>query len=363
MSKQQNSETFRVGWWQDADFFIVPRVIYREWGAHLGANGLAVYSALASYADSGTGDAWPSLESLAANTGLTAKTVGESISDMATLGLIAKITVKSGTGKQERNEYTLLKPGSPTLPVENAPRFRRAAQRKTKRETGQVMITSRPSNDYSASQVMITAKPSNRTLGGQVIVTQELESEENKNHLNKNQGERASDDAPPIPPSSPSKVKASRKRAPALTPQEQAYYAETVPALAAACHVDLSVTGAWAQCQKQLRALYNAQTRPTADIIAREYGAPGGYWYAQDWRGMKGEPPTPHFVTNTWGAATTFKSATTPPARGNGAASKYNRSMEVLRRRMQPQPSEPEPPASPSGDVIIEGRVIRGNGQ
>lgn len=354
MSKQQNSETFRVGWWQDADFFIVPRVIYREWGAHLGANGLAVYSALASYADSGTGDAWPSLESLAANTGLTAKTVGESISDMATLGLIAKITVKSGTGKQERNEYTLLKPGSPTLPVEDAPRFRRAAQRKTKRETGQVMITSRPSNDYSASQVTVTAKPSNRTLGGQVIVTQELESEENKNHLNKNQGERASDDAPPIPPSSPSKVKVSRKRVPALTPEEQAYYAETVPALAAACHVDLSVTGAWAQCQKQLRALYNAQTRPTADIIAREYGAPGGYWYAQDWRGQKGEPPTPHFVTNTWGAATTFKAAA-PVANGHARpapASKYDRSLEVLRRRMGQAQAE---------STVIEGRVVNGN--
>lgn len=360
MSKQRDNETFRVGWWQDADFFVVPRLVYRAWGPYIGANGLAVYAALASYADSGTGDAWPSLASLAANTGLTAKTVGECIADMVTLGLIAKSVVKSETGKQQRNEYTLLKPGAPTVPVEAAPRFRRAAQRKTKRETSQVTVTAEQSNDYSARQVTVTAEPSNRILAGQVMVTPELESIENKNQLNKNQGGSASNDAPPPdhPSSSPSKVKARRKRAPVMTSEEQAYYAETVPAMAAACRMDLGIDGVWAQCQKQLRALYNAQVRPTAALLNREYDQPTGYWYSHDWRGQKGEPPTPHIVTNTWGAATTFRAAA-PVANGHAraATSKYDRSLEVLRRRMGQAQPEPEPPPT-----VIEGRVINGNG-
>lgn len=192
------------------------------------------------------------------------------------------------------------------------------------------------------------------------MVTQELESSrENKNHLNKNQGGRASDDAPPVQASGSSKVKVSRKREPTLTPEEQAYYAETVPALAAACRLDLGIEGAWAQCQKQLRALYNAQVRPTAALIRAEYDQPGGYWYARDWRGQKGEPPTPHFVTNTWGAATTYKAAA-PVANGHArsSSSKYDRSLEVLRRRMGQGPAEPDPPPS---TVVIEGRVVNGN--
>ena len=360
MSKRQDSETFRVGWWKDADFFIVPRVIYREWGPYLGANGLAVYAVLGSYADRESGDAWPSLETIAANTDLTPKTVGECIADMVELGLIAKTTGRSETGKQERNEYTLLKPGSPSGPVENAPRFRRASQRKAKQEAkaaaSQVIITSRPSNDYSASQVTITAEPSNTPLGGQVIITQELESIENKNQENKNHV-CADKSAPTVDEPVEPVVKPSRKREPKLTDEERAYYAETVPALAEACHLDLSIDGVWAQCQKQLRALYNAQVRPTAATIAREYGQPAGYWYAQDWRGQKGQPPAPHDVTNTWGAATTFKAAApVKPARAASNGSKYDRSLEVLRRRMGQANSDP--PADPN---VIEGRVVYGN--
>lgn len=154
-------------------------------------------------------------------------------------------------------------------------------------------------------------------------------------------------------------VKPSRKRDPKLTNEEKAYYAETVPALAEACHLDLAIDGVWAQCQKQLRALYNAQVRPTAATIAREYGQPTGYWYAQDWRGQKGQPPAPHDVTNTWGAATTFKTVAPngKPARAAPAGSKYDRSLEVLRRRMG-QADSAEPPTDPT---IIEGRVVYGN--
>lgn len=363
MSKRQDSETFRVGWWNGADFFITPRVIYREWGPYLGTAGLAVYTALASYADSSTGDAYPSLDLIAANTDLTAKTVGECIGDMVELGLIAKTTVKSETGKQERNEYTLLKPGSPTTPIDAAPRFRRAAQRKARQEAksaaSQVMITSQPSNDYSASQVTITAKPSNTPLGGQVIITQELESIRNKNQENKNQGCAPISAPPNKPSSSPSKVKtAPRQRDPKLSPDEQAYYAETVPVMAEACCIDLAVEGAWARCQKQLRALYHATVRPTPDLLRREYIQPGGHWYTHDWRGLKGQAPEPQHIAATWGAATTYRDKSNGHARAapaTGYPPQEDGTAALRAKYGAPAHDDPLPPG------VIEGRAKRVN--
>ena len=151
-------------------------------------------------------------------------------------------------------------------------------------------------------------------------------------------------------------VKPSRKREPKITEEERAYYAETVPALAEACHLDLSIDGVWAQCQKQLRALYNAQVRPTAALVAREYGQPTGYWYAQDWRGQKGQPPAPHDVTNTWGAATTFKAVKTnghPRAAPNGYPPQEDGTAALRARYGAPATDDPLPPG------VIEGRVKR----
>jgi hypothetical protein len=112
----------------------------------------------------------------------------------------------------------------------------------------------------------------------------------------------------------------------------------------------------WAQCQKQLRALYNAQVRPTAALVAREYGQPTGYWYAQDWRGQKGQPPAPHDVTNTWGAATTFKAVKTnghPRAAPNGYPPQEDGTAALRARYGAPATDDPLPPG------VIEGRVKR----
>lgn len=35
-------------------------------------------------------------------------------------------------------------------------------------------------------------------------------------------------------------------------------------------------------------------------LLRDKYG-PGGWWYKADWRGMKGEPPTPAAIRGTWG--------------------------------------------------------------
>jgi predicted amino acid-binding ACT domain protein len=128
----------------------------------------------------------------------------------------------------------------------------------------------------------------------------------------------------------------------------------SLKALVEACHLDLGIDGAWAQCQKQLRALYNAQVRPTAATIAREYGQPTGYWYAQDWRGQKGQPPAPHDVTNTWGAATTFKAVKTnghPRAAPNGYPPQEDGTAALRARYGAPTADDPLPPG------VIEGRV------
>ncbi len=238
------------------------------------------------------------------------------------------------------------------------------ARRETKREAGRQRTEKARAtkNDGGKPDIPAVSQSNQRlvslTDSGQTDLPQAVRLTNSQNPLSKPtikthvRGGAAS--APAPPETDAPVVKPSRKRERKTTAEEEAYFAETVPALAAVCRIDLDIDGAWAQCQKQLRALYNAQVRPTAALIAREYGQPDGYWYAQDWRGQKGEPPTPHFVTNTWGAATTFKAAAprAAPSNGNGKMSQYERNMQIL------YGDEDDAPLPPN---VIDGRVRYGN--
>lgn len=297
---------------------------------------------------------------LSYGTGLSKPCAIAALKGLCDFGLLAKI----GASTENGQEYELV---SEVARI-NLDGLR--ARREAARDAGRVRTEkARASRTGSGGQTDIPAVSQSDqryvslTAGGMSVLPQAVSQSDTQNPQSKptiktHERDCADKSAPTADEPVEPVVKPSRKREPKITDEERAYYAETVPALAEACHLDLSIDGVWAQCQKQLRALYNAQVRPTAALVAREYGQPTGYWYAQDWRGQKGQPPAPHDVTNTWGAATTFKAVKTnghPRAAPTG--SKYDRSLEVLRRRM----GTADPTESPPDPTVIEGRIIYGN--
>lgn len=55
------------------------------------------------------------------------------------------------------------------------------------------------------------------------------------------------------------------------------------------------------QLFKEAEALSKAQPVPTPDLLRQHYTGAGCFWYKQDWRGKKGERPTPAAIRKTWG--------------------------------------------------------------
>lgn len=68
--------------------------------------------------------------------------------------------------------------------------------------------------------------------------------------------------------------------------------------LADVCKMDLNANKG--RLLREAKLLNEATPTPTAELVSSKYGG-GGWWYANDWRGQKGEPPAPHFVRETWG--------------------------------------------------------------
>ena len=329
----RNTETLEVRDNRGGEWLWMHNTIIDHYGPLIGAYGVAVYAALSRYANR-EGQAWPSIQTLAAQLAIAPNTVRRTLATLEQHSLLSVTRRRTERDLNLSSIYTLVNPNT----------------------------NSSTSRDEVLHQVKEGTSP------GEVGVLHQVkegtsprapkQDSYNKTQNNKTQRTRggASIDAPiPAEPVEPV-VKLSRKREPKATEEERAYYAETVPALAEACHLDLSIDGVWAQCQKQLRALYNAQVRPTAALVAREYGQPTGYWYAQDWRGQKGQPPAPHDVTNTWGAATTFKAVKTnghPRAAPNGYPPQEDGTAALRARYGAPATDDPLPPG------VIEGRVKR----
>lgn len=331
----RNTETLEVRDNRGGEWLWMHNTIIDHYGPLIGAYGVAVYASLSRYANR-EGQAWPSIQTLAAQLAIAPNTVRRTLATLEQHSLLSVTRRRTERDLNLSSIYTLVNPNtnSSTSPGEVLPQMKEGTSPGEVGVLHQVKEGTSPRASKQDSYNKTQNNKTQRTRGG------------------------ASIDAP-IPAESIQPVsKPSRKREPKTTEEERAYYAETVPALAEACRLDLGIDGVWAQCQKQLRALYNAQVRPTAALIVREYGQPTGYWYAQDWRGQKGEAPTPHFVTNTWGAATTFKAVkTNGHPRATPTGSKYDRSLEVLRRRM----GTADPTESPPDPTVIEGRIIYGN--
>jgi len=330
----RNTETLEVRDNRGGEWLWMHNTIIDHYGPLIGAYGVAVYAALSRYANR-EGQAWPSIQTLAAQLAIAPNTVRRTLATLEQHSLLSVTRRRTERDLNLSSIYTLVNPNT----------------------------NSSTSRDEVLHQVKEGTSP------GEVGVLHQVkegtsprapkQDSYNKTQNNKTQRTRggASIDAPIPAETVEPVVKPSRKREPKATEEERAYYAETVPALAEACRLDLGIDGVWAQCQKQLRALYNAQVRRTAAVLDREYGQPGGYWYAHDWRGQKGEAPTPHFVTNTWGAATAYRDKPNGHARAAPTGSKYDRSLEVLRRRM----GTADPTESPPDPTVIEGRIIYGN--
>lgn len=69
-------------------------------------------------------------------------------------------------------------------------------------------------------------------------------------------------------------------------------------AMANACRMDLEANKG--RLLKEAKILEKASPSPTPELIGAKYG-PGGWWYLNDWRGKRGEAPSPATIRETWG--------------------------------------------------------------
>jgi hypothetical protein len=77
-------------------------------------------------------------------------------------------------------------------------------------------------------------------------------------------------------------------------------------ALSEVCHMDLQANKG--RLMKEAKLLSVATPKPTPELLRQYYnGNKGTFWRSHDWRGQKGEVPTPASVRETWGAWEKFK--------------------------------------------------------
>lgn len=157
-----------------------------EWGTHIGPDGLAVYWALARFANSSTGDAWPSAATIGKKVGMSRRKAVDVLHLLADWGLI-QITPRQEQG-QKSNVYTMLdldgvqpvhtpyaQRAYPPMQDMHPPYAPRASERDisnknqlNKRETAPALsITSSTDDPHTVAYVPDTPYPvtANRTTG------------------------------------------------------------------------------------------------------------------------------------------------------------------------------------------------------
>jgi hypothetical protein len=91
------------------DFTIIDNVIFRKYLSLIGAYCYTVYSILCFHADNTTRECWPSLATIAAETGMSRRQVIREIAKLVELGLVAvEKQVNPETGEYSSNLYILL---------------------------------------------------------------------------------------------------------------------------------------------------------------------------------------------------------------------------------------------------------------
>jgi hypothetical protein len=90
--------------------FRVDNCIIDEYGDEIGAIGVAVYAALARYADRASGECWPKVKTIAAKLRLSPNCVKKYLHQLAALGLISIASRYTDQGDHTSNRYTLHDP-------------------------------------------------------------------------------------------------------------------------------------------------------------------------------------------------------------------------------------------------------------
>jgi hypothetical protein len=88
-------------------FFIVYKDLLKTFGATIGPNGIALYSAISYYANSADNTAWPSIAGLMSLTGMARSTVRRHIENLERLELVRVYEIFDDRG-QSSNSYVLL---------------------------------------------------------------------------------------------------------------------------------------------------------------------------------------------------------------------------------------------------------------
>ena len=71
-------------------------------------------------------------------------------------------------------------------------------------------------------------------------------------------------------------------------------------ALSEVCHIDLKANRG--RLFREAKQLSTATPLPTPELILAQYnGSPSAFWKSTDWRGKKGQLPTPAAIRETWG--------------------------------------------------------------
>jgi len=84
-------------------------------GEELGAQAIAVYCVLSAYANNDTGQAFPSVNTIAKQCGITPPTAHKALATLSRMGWIAIEARKAASGGHLSNQYTLLDCPSPQL--------------------------------------------------------------------------------------------------------------------------------------------------------------------------------------------------------------------------------------------------------
>jgi hypothetical protein len=105
-------------------------------------------------------------------------------------------------------------------------------------------------------------------------------------------------------------------------------------ALADVCRMDLQVNRG--RLFREAKALSVADPPPTPDLIQQHYGTAEAYWQLHDWRGQRGEFPTPATLRETWGRWKHAQEKTNGPKRndapGRGPDEPISEAQRIARR-------------------------------
>jgi hypothetical protein len=116
LSPSRSPRTRRTGQWCWLDTSIVA-----AYGPQIGANGIAIYVALATYARHDTQTCFPSIKRLASLVHLSRATVKRTLRTLEKCGLVNTQARQDGEGDPTSNLYTLLDPAVCLLPQQDTP--------------------------------------------------------------------------------------------------------------------------------------------------------------------------------------------------------------------------------------------------